>query len=520
MKRSVFTLATLWLGFVPMYGCNEGSSDERSLVKDLAISEVTPDGIAFKAVIHKDDQSGLVFLSVCDVDTVFMHPELCRSEGRTVAGTEGITPNAYLAGLLELVPDLSTKLRLGEDYDLKLLYESHLKILSDLYLDLARENADLASIIANIDKLQVILNTLKSQKDPDLEVAMDRYEKELENQNALKIALEAKIDDLARNMASQEALHGSVDSLKNKISEHQKAIETAIMNALNPSIKLVDSNGKSYIGNLEIFTANTEIFERIKAVFASKLICPKNYLMARKNPAVGVDKDFCIAKFEAKSDGTGKALSIPESAPWVTSVEKAMSACSMNGSGFALISNAEWQASAREIENQGMNWSGHERGQGRINRGHSDGSPNSTVAATADDIDGCHGTNESCTGNGWNDQKRTHVLGGGEIIWDFAGNIDEWVSDERHFKVDRTQAIFEISDDKLKAMFGPLGTYADNSGLGAMLKGDDNISGIRRGGDFDDGIATNGQDSGIFSTELNFNRTDESIGFRCVFRGN
>ena len=43
--------------------------------------------------------------------------------------------------------------------------------------------------------------------------------------------------------------------------------------------------------------------------FVVQTTCPTNYVRVPKNPAVGTNDDFCIAKYEMANDGSGNAIS-------------------------------------------------------------------------------------------------------------------------------------------------------------------------------------------------------------------
>ena len=170
-----------------------------------------------------------------------------------------------------------------------------------------------------------------------------------------------------------------------------------------------------------------------------------------------------------------KVIFLPESrptgTPWVNiSRDNSISACqalqqqylgttpdATTGTGFQLISNTQWQVVARNAEAQAVNWSNNAVGSGVLNRGHSD----NAVSATEVTNSWCFGctapsTNLSAlpnsvsdsnsyfaTGNSsatkWNelgasptpgtDQKRTHSLSNGATLWDFSGNIAQYVQD-------------------------------------------------------------------------------------------
>ncbi len=155
--------------------------------------------------------------------------------------------------------------------------------------------------------------------------------------------------------------------------------------------------------------------------------CPANYLRVPGSAVFGTS-DFCIMKYEAKT-GLKGADSKAEASPLEpVSLTLATSLCSNMGAGFALPTNAQWMTVATNIAQQGENWSGGAVGSGKVNVGHSDNAPSTSLAASSDDNDGCFQTGESCDKTSWHEQRRTHRLSTGEYIWDFAGNAWEFVS--------------------------------------------------------------------------------------------
>ena len=170
----------------------------------------------------------------------------------------------------------------------------------------------------------------------------------------------------------------------------------------------------------------------------SELVCPTGFVPVTGNATYSTS-DFCVMQFEAKNDGSGNAISTAAGTPFVSlpatlagpdndAFEKcsAMSETGFTGT-FALISNDEWMTIARDIESNPLNWSGLVVGTGHIPRGHSDNS--SGLLAVTDILDPYDGTGNidgEPPGSGW-EQKRTHLLTNGSEIWDFAGNVWEWV---------------------------------------------------------------------------------------------
>ena len=106
--------------------------------------------------------------------------------------------------------------------------------------------------------------------------------------------------------------------------------------------------------------------------------------------------------------------------------------------GWHLMTNAEWMTIARNIEQVSANWcnpDGTACGalpgtSGKLLAiGHSHAMPDAALTASADDTQACFGTatNSTNTCGDPNSQKRTLQLTNGQIIWDFAGNVWQWV---------------------------------------------------------------------------------------------
>jgi formylglycine-generating enzyme required for sulfatase activity len=184
-------------------------------------------------------------------------------------------------------------------------------------------------------------------------------------------------------------------------------------------------------------------------------VCPVGYVAVPGNSMYGTS-DFCVAKYQMKAvdlSAPTVGLTTPNTGP-NTIANNTTATTSANGraiasvasgypianisqitaidycqnqntvSGGTLITNAEWMTIARNIEGQGVNWTGGVVGNGGLWRGHSDNNPSGALAASTDN-DPYFGTNNS----GTSIERRTHTLSNGEVIWDMSGNVWEWTSD-------------------------------------------------------------------------------------------
>jgi hypothetical protein len=271
--------------------------------------------------------------------------------------------------------------------------------------------------------------------------------------------------------------------------------------------------------------------------------CPENYVKVAANANLGTS-EFCVAKYEMKNIGS-VANSQASGTPWVniprdtsSGVTGAIARCQALGGNSDLISNAQWQAMAREIETVQspvgtyLNWSNNSTsGNNYINRGNSYPWPGFIRAASTDN-DPCSGTGLSnCAANSHSDfiQKRTHTLKSGETIWDVAGNVWEWVKDNNTSEQGGDGYVFQEWgwNATLKLKYGPEGTYTSKNwpaygGLGwAALNY--NHGGVVRGGSVKSFDSDNDAFmSGVFATALYYFPSGtwasiEDVGFRCVF---
>ena len=279
--------------------------------------------------------------------------------------------------------------------------------------------------------------------------------------------------------------------------------------------------------------------------------CPANFVGVPSLTGYTTNS-FCVMKYEAKNAGaatTGDAtddtpVSQAAGTPWANiNRDDSITECTdidSNGK-YDLITNDEWQSIARNIELVGSNWKNGTVGDaGGLSTGHSDQDPATILEANSDDNNACHGTGQTCSSSTWNGQRRTHTLSNGEVVWDIAGNLEEWVKDNNTVPYSSifTSIIALITDEthetsgslsggttttsrKAKGHFGPSGDYTNFTsnpygGLGyAYLKVAG--GGATRGGAF--GVQIGTIAAGVFAINLTplLSSTSYDRSFRCAY---
>ena len=241
-----------------------------------------------------------------------------------------------------------------------------------------------------------------------------------------------------------------------------------------------------------------------------------------------VDQDFCVMKYEAQMVAD-LPFSGASGAPVAGGVSQngAISRCELLGEDFHLISNKEWMAIATNIAQIDSNWTGDAVGMGELVRGHTDNVPAEICGASADELNAYVET--SCTGEPFVEgvttanQRRTHTLSNGEIIWDFAGNVLEFTSYINPDKPNTGTAWVEFTDvtasdtmplTDLIPQFAIDNMWNSTQSIGKYIAGNPNVGGaLQRGGDRASGI-----NGGVFSANMwdGPNVGSAVLGFRCA----
>lgn len=228
--------------------------------------------------------------------------------------------------------------------------------------------------------------------------------------------------------------------------------------------------------------------------------------------------DFYVMKYEAKNVG-GVATSQADVTPWVyIDLPAAAAACSALGAGYHLLTIAEVQTINRNIEAQPANWANGVVGSlvtagGGLKRGN---------VGITDSVSYGGGTAAEYGAN--RNTKAKHVLSNGGEIWDWSGNVLEWVygagvdgtlstPNGVTFNTGGPYAWNNAILNEERPILGPSNNNWDETyGVGSYADGRSNGA-SRRGGYY----AASGEAAGVFAFCATNNLHDPIGvgGFRC-----
>lgn len=242
--------------------------------------------------------------------------------------------------------------------------------------------------------------------------------------------------------------------------------------------------------------------------------CPSGMIPVPGSAADG-QPGFCVDKYEVKGATTSPPVSSAAAGTPLVSITQynARAACIV--AGKHLITEKEWLAIAHNVENVGWNWNGGVAGTNQMSDGHSDNVPGNSLAADVTgnpDDDPCVGTGQACSLTTWSSQRRTYQLSNGEYIWDFGGNVWEWVDNvvsDDYPILNSGAAGWQACSASGDGICGNTRTTNDQWYRGGTTA----TRGFVRGGAWDYGAAY-----GAFTLALNNapSYVNTAIGFRCA----
>ncbi|EQC48424.1 hypothetical protein M899_1941 [Bacteriovorax sp. BSW11_IV] len=291
---------------------------------------------------------------------------------------------------------------------------------------------------------------------------------------------------------------------------------------INPEI-----GGQLGTHNLGIDVSDGQYTASMTTVVDIFLLCPTHYI---KVPGVAPVNDFCVMKYEASNNGSNQPISSDVAVPWsAVSMDNASAYCrnvnepGFQSSRFDLIANEEWVVIAKNIELQPSNWSNGAIGSpNALNRGWS--LATNTNFSSDKSVNCVFNTGvNACAVSGDHNYKRTHNLSNGEVIWDFAGNLSEWVD----FTLTDSVLTMGPTDVSSAGYMEPIPTgslvledigqtngYGFSQGTGKIIGGP--VGALTRGGFYNEDLS-----AGIFNMNMQASSSASSAtknGFRCVYR--
>ncbi len=296
-------------------------------------------------------------------------------------------------------------------------------------------------------------------------------------------------------------------------------------------IYTLGASGTLYGGKL------TEVSGNLSAVMVSP--CPPGYLYVSGDSVLGT-QPFCVMQYEAREDsGDSDPIAhndVHTNTPWDSDFDDAFENCanlndnppmnpSLWGGSYSLISNAQWVAIMENVASVNANLN-----SGNLYPGHSDNNPSNELGINdlGNFADGTAGDNNS-------PERRVFELATGGILWDFAGNLAEWVAgpeSDGSFPLffegsnvpntcDSWRWLDQDEDEFGETIMIPV-SYSRSPGWGKWCREGSDANYAMRGGDYETpepaADSSNANAHGLGQLIMNNGSADlNGTGFRCVF---
>jgi hypothetical protein len=202
-------------------------------------------------------------------------------------------------------------------------------------------------------------------------------------------------------------------------------------------------------------------------------------------------------------------------------IQEAESYCKSLGEKYSLVTNNQWISIANQIEQNPINWTGQKAYSGCLYQGNN-GHETIGTGKTIDSSCGYSTENNSIDYGPERDTRSIHTLTNGSIIYDFAGNVNEWVKNDsitNELFHDCDKGPYEIEDLLLceierEFLLMPLGiNLTMDSGIGgAILLNSGDV--FLRGGHY--GLYEYAGIYSIFQADVNLK--GNAAGFRCTYK--
>jgi formylglycine-generating enzyme required for sulfatase activity len=276
---------------------------------------------------------------------------------------------------------------------------------------------------------------------------------------------------------------------------YQKTEITLLYNSYNPKIVM-----KTSLPKIKLYGGDKEI-KKNGFIRVDKNINNSIYFDNPESNLYGKTY-FYVMQYQARNNG-GVPTSTGNGLPW-TNISQLDAIQKSKDAGYHLITNWEWMAIARDIEQVPENWTGGAVGSGMIKRGN--------VGITDDgSYDGANPE------TGILNDKAKLKLSNGEEIYHFSGNVWEWVDDtitqgEQYINFNQNASnwyefnatdLFKVAQKLPYTEVGPKETYAtpSSNGLGRIYINTSNGSSANRAF-LRGGAWGNGADAGVFALDL------------------